>query len=113
MHGLPVKGWFAEPPKDAVKDELAKLQGTWKVVSVEAGGKDVLKDVKLGEITFKEGGAVEGLGPDITVKLDPTRKPKEIDLIRGKDGKPWMGIYALDGDTLKLSLALVEPGKGG
>jgi uncharacterized protein (TIGR03067 family) len=100
----------AEPPKDAVKEELAKLQGTWKVERVEAGGKEV-KDLKLGEITFKEGGGVEGLGPDITVKLDPTRKPKEIDLIRGKDGRPWMGIYSLDGDTLKLSLALVEAGK--
>jgi len=40
-----------------------------------------------------------------TYKLDPTRKPKEIDLIWAEfanKGKIQLAIYELDGDTLKI-----------
>jgi uncharacterized protein (TIGR03067 family) len=100
--GDPAKG-------DAAKAELDKLQGKWEVQSVEIAGK-VQKDAKGNTLTFK-GDKVEGLGADVTVKLMPAEKPKAIDLIRGSDKRPWMGVYQLDGDDLKLSMALVEVGK--
>jgi uncharacterized protein (TIGR03067 family) len=37
------------------------------------------------------------------MKLDPTKEPKEIDLVVGP-GKPILGIYKLDGDRLGLCL---------
>jgi uncharacterized protein (TIGR03067 family) len=42
-----------------------------------------------------------------TYKLDPTKSPKEIDVVRKIRGEnaTFKGIYALDGDKLKLSLA--------
>ena len=100
----------AQPPQpDAAKEDLKKLQGAWKVEKIEAGGME-LKDVKLGTLTFKDN-MIPEFGAEMSVKLDPSKKPKEIDLVRTKDGRPWYGVYDLDGDKLKLSLALVEPGK--
>jgi uncharacterized protein (TIGR03067 family) len=100
----------AQPPQsDAAKEDLKKLQGGWKVEKIEAGGME-LKDIKPAMLTFKDNTLVE-FGKEVTFKIDPSKKPKEIDLVLGKDGKVWMGVYDLDGDKLKLSLALVEPGK--
>lgn len=100
----------AQPPQaDAAKEDLKKLQGAWKVEKLEAGGMEI-KDAKLGTLTFKDNQIPE-FGTEMTVKLDPSKKPKEIDLVRTKDGRPWYGVYELDGDKLKLSLALVEQGK--
>ena len=42
-------------------------------------------------------------------KIDPTKKPREIDWFSDEKGKPDLtearGIYEIDADTLKLSLA--------
>jgi uncharacterized protein (TIGR03067 family) len=98
--------------QDPAKEELAKLQGTWQMLSVEAGGKE-MKGVKLETIAIK-GNKFTGLGgasDSLTIRLDPTRKPKEIDLIREKDERKWMGIYSLEGDDLKLCMALVAKGE--
>ena len=43
-----------------------------------------------------------------TFTLDPSRKPKGID-VTPEDGKPILGIYQIDGDTHKVCLA--EPGR--
>ena len=63
-------------------------------------------------VTFKpiKGNKLDGLGPEMTVKLASDQKPKAIDLIRDKDGRPWLGVYSLDGDELKLCMAMVEKG---
>jgi uncharacterized protein (TIGR03067 family) len=94
---------------DDAKKELAKLAGTWSAVSIERDGKampaDKLKSstltitgdkyvVKMGELM------IEGV-----YKLDPAQKPKAIDATRtnGDDkGKTLLGIYALEGDELKM-----------
>jgi uncharacterized protein (TIGR03067 family) len=36
-----------------------------------------------------------------TIKLDASKQPREIDLVIG-DGKPFLGIYKIEGDTLTL-----------
>ena len=98
----------ADAGEDA-KKELAKFEGTWRIVSLETEqgkiGEDAIKDFRLiiegDKFTAKEqSGEVRG-----TFKVDPTKKPKTIDITM-KDGpmkdKTMLGIYELDGDTYKL-----------
>ncbi len=64
------------------------------------------------EITYSTNPEVRGV-----FKLDPTTRPKTFDLdVVSKDGKvgdKWMGIYAIEGDTLKIctSLCFLPSGK--
>jgi uncharacterized protein (TIGR03067 family) len=107
----------ADPPKDEAKKVQKKLQGSWKAVSVERRGESKEDDedhclifdgakfsIKRGDQTMIQG----------TFKVDPSKKPKEIDMKITEDetgkhkGKTAQGIYALDGDTLKWCVA--EPG---
>ena len=94
---------------DDVKKELAKFEGTWKIVSLETEqnklGEDALKDFRL-KIEGDKFTAVENSGEvHGTFKVDPTKKPKTIDITM-KEGpmkdKTMLGIYELDGDTYKL-----------
>jgi uncharacterized protein (TIGR03067 family) len=100
--------------EDTVKKDQENLQGTWRVVVAEkdgekrdredlekvqvviAGDKLTIKDPRLGD---------EGM----VYQLDPRKKPKEIDLGDAKTKEVIRGIYALDGDELKVCFA--EPGK--
>ena len=96
-------------------DDKKDLDGKWVVVSVERDGKPwaAMKGairVNNGDkyiLTPKEGKAVPG-----TFKIDPTKKPKTIDMTPTEGNfkdKTLLGIYELDGDTLKICFA--EPGK--
>src|SRR5690242_12093673 len=73
-------------------EDQKKLQGTWELTSVAFGGKEIpggTKDKKVSvifagdKLTFKEGDKAE----EGTYKIDATKKPKHIDLTKGKDGK--------------------------
>jgi uncharacterized protein (TIGR03067 family) len=102
-------------PKDA-KAELERFTGTWRGVSVVRDGKQVPKEeaeairlVVMGEkYSLKEGAdEIEG-----THKLDPTKKPKEIDAVRTKGphkGETLRGLYELSEDTFIVCFA--APGK--
>jgi uncharacterized protein (TIGR03067 family) len=111
-------GFFvaAEPAKeDSAKMALAKLQGTWTVVSAAADGHsiDALKGKKFkidGEILSIVNPANDKEKTKITVKVDPAKSPAQIDwLPDDKNEPPMLGIYQLDGDTLKV---LLGGGKG-
>jgi uncharacterized protein (TIGR03067 family) len=87
------------------KSDKDKLQGTWLMVSGERAGKalppEFAKDAKVvfagDKLTLKNKDfMLEG-----TFKLDPGKKPKEIDV--DFNGKPGKGIYQLEGDTLKIA----------
>jgi uncharacterized protein (TIGR03067 family) len=91
------------------------LGGKWEIVSLERDGKadDALKGaIRVHEgdkytVTPKEGKAITG-----TFKLDAAAKPKTLDMMPGEGrykGKTLLGIYELEGDTLKVAFA--EPGK--
>ena len=111
--------------QEASKGDHDKIQGTWQVVSLESrdslktGQKipeDKLKELKV-VITKDKLVVRSGKEPksDLTYKinkLDPTKKPKWIDLaLVGKDGseKPTGAIYELDGDQLKLCIGDPSP----
>ena len=94
---------------DAVKKELAKLQGEWKMVSGVADGFPVPEDMlgsakrvcKGDELTVVIGGEVI---MKAKITIDPAKSPKTIDykVIEGPtQGKTHLGIYSLDGDTFK------------
>ena len=93
----------------AQKKDKAALQGKWKITSFETkGGKDANlegahmefdKDGK--NLTFTKGDETK----KGTFKLNPTAKPKEIDIMPGDENKTFVGIYQLDKDKLKLCLA--------
>jgi uncharacterized protein (TIGR03067 family) len=96
---------------DAMKDR-DKLQGTWVVKSRLAGGKEVPPAAKHDKLTFAgdrwiyTGVPVKEEG---TYKLDPTKKPKHIDVFE-KGGRVHKGIYALEGDSLKVGMPAKGPG---
>jgi uncharacterized protein (TIGR03067 family) len=101
------------PKDDAVKQDWRALQGSWTVVSIEVGGAKVPEE-KIGgrDAAFKDDQySIHDFR--LTVKIDPTRRPKTIDM-EGRDGNgrplSMTGIYGLDGDTLKICFA--KPGAG-
>jgi uncharacterized protein (TIGR03067 family) len=101
----------AEDPKDAVKKEYDKFEGTWRMESFLMDGKpSPIKDfadfkMTLKGETFTTDGA-EGKSSG-TYKVDPTKKPKTLDIVFSSGpngGVTMLGIYELDGDTYKVCL---------
>ena len=101
---------LAQAPAERLKREDEKLAGTWRVTGVHANGMILpsrqIPDLKL---TFKDGQFTARLGKEKpqqgSYKLDPSKKPKTIDLDRtsgpDKDRKQ-VGIYELTGNTLRI-----------
>jgi RNA polymerase sigma factor (sigma-70 family) len=104
----------------ASKEDRERLQGTWRVVElVEAGRKaqaDMIKDYrwdiegdgftmvgchadpeKLEPMRNAQGNVMQ-----FRFSLDAGKRPKSVDI--SVDGSPcWVGIYELDGETLRVS----------
>ena len=98
----------------AVKVELAKLEGTWQLVSGVNNGKQIPEDVvKMIRVVIKDGKHSVYFGNESAVKetpftLDPAKDPK-TSTDKLPDGREIKGIYKLDDDTLTSCVA--EPGK--
>jgi uncharacterized protein (TIGR03067 family) len=99
--------WAEE--NEAVKKDLAQLQGEWSMVSGSADGQPMpaqmltqMKRICKGdEITTTMAGQVFFKAK---IAIDPSKKPKTIDyeMTEGfTKGQKQLGIYELDGDTLK------------
>jgi uncharacterized protein (TIGR03067 family) len=94
--------------------DLAKFDGTWVTISIEANGKKI-PDEELkkapGRLTIKDGkwklkaSDIEQSG---TFTVDTSKKPKQID-IKPADGpnagQTIKAIYELEGDTMKVCYA--------
>jgi uncharacterized protein (TIGR03067 family) len=94
---------------DAVKKDVARLQGVWTMLELEANGRPALPGEMMSWILVVEGnqynpGSGE-LSLEYTFRIDPSLTPKAIDLIP-EDGperhKTIRGIYSLEGDTLTI-----------
>jgi uncharacterized protein (TIGR03067 family) len=95
------------PPGKAVRADLKKLQGRWKVVSAEAGGKKLAV----------QAGGIEGFdfdGQQVAVNtgkgfaiwglvLDPAKEPRAMDLVNA-DGRKIPLIYGFEGEQLRVAL---------
>jgi len=95
---------------EAIKKDVAQLQGEWSMVSGSADGSampDAMRETakrvcKGDETTVTVGGQ---LFMKAKFTIDPSRKPKTIDyqMIDGPTkGKKQLGIYELQGDTVKF-----------
>jgi hypothetical protein len=68
--------------KDTVQSALARLQGTWAVMSIKEG--QVVKFLFQGDkLTIKVREQVRWTG---VLKIDPTKNPKRLDIIRSIGG---------------------------
>ena len=105
------------PDDGAVTNDLARIQGTWTMVSGERDGQGF-----PAEYLSNSERVVKGDETTVTVRgqlfmkakftLDPFKNPKTIDYAINDGpyaGQKMFGIYELDGDKLKFCLA--TPGK--
>src|SRR5262249_7700440 len=92
----------------AVQKDLKKLKGTWTLVSGQVDGKPVSEEnVKKSKIT-RDGEKASLVTPHVsdkpikaTIKVDPTRTPKEMDFTRSEGpnaNTPILAIYEFDGE---------------
>lgn len=110
-------GLLMAADSDSVKKEMALLEGEWAMVSGEIdrqplpeqflkGARRVARD---GETTVTINGQ---LFMKARFKVDPDKKPRTIDYTMTggpSTGKTQLGIYDLDGDTVKFCFA--SPGQ--
>jgi uncharacterized protein (TIGR03067 family) len=117
-----VTGLFltTDPPKkdDPSPKDKEALQGAWRIVSSETGGRDHTEEAK-GHLLVFEGDTFalkkgDQVGLRGTFQLDPSKRPRAIDLTiteggrEGDKGKVLHGIYELGRGTLKWCTS--EPG---
>jgi len=109
-----VPGWGEE--KEAVKNDMAQLQGEWSMVSGSADGQSMpapivkrMKRVCKGdEVTTTIGGQIFFKA---RISIDPSKNPKTMDyqMTDGlTKGKEQLGIYEVEGDTFRSSFG--KPG---
>ena len=94
---------------DEAKTDQEAVQGKWRIVSFIFNGqpmaedtyKDLRLEIKGDKYLITEGGATASR----TFKLDPTKKPKAMDVTYDdgpNKGKTNHAIYALEGDILTI-----------
>jgi uncharacterized protein (TIGR03067 family) len=94
-------------------DDMKAAAGKWAVSKATLGGKDITKAFKGVELLLAADGAytltIGGETDKGTVKVDPAKTPKEMDIL-GKEGpnkgKTIKTIYKLDGDTMTVCYEL-------
>jgi uncharacterized protein (TIGR03067 family) len=104
----------AQPVPKAAKEEMAKLQGTWKVVAAQMAGKEILPRGIAQVVVKGDRMALRADGKEVkawSITVDPSRKPKAMDWIMGEEKAPLPAIYSLEGDDLRICFPLL-PTKG-
>jgi uncharacterized protein (TIGR03067 family) len=114
-HVLEVLKREKEAPKekaDGVEKEMAKLEGTWQLISAETDGEKLPQErarqirvvIGKGKHTVYVNDKIIAEG--VAFRIDPTKTPKEVEDTL-KDDKTIRGIYELEGDTLRSCVAQV------
>jgi uncharacterized protein (TIGR03067 family) len=102
---------------DEAKEELAKLQGTWQLISAETDGtkapdervKKIQVIISGNRHSVRFGDQV--IAHDVSFEIDTSTSPKAVTdtLNEGPDkGKQIRGIYKLEGDVLTSCVAAVD-----
>jgi uncharacterized protein (TIGR03067 family) len=101
------------------KEDKDAIQGVWSIVAWEWNGEPAfeMEQLKRYKLVFTrdhfyrrtDSTDTFSLALKATYKLEPTKKPKAIDVTylegRPDQGKTYPGIYALEGDDLRLCYA--------
>ena len=91
-----------------------ELEGTWKVVAWEQDGKavDVADRYKKVVISGDKYQCYRGdaMAAFFILKLDGSKNPKHVDFTHPDDKEPFLGIYAREGNVLKLCWDGGRPG---
>ena len=104
-----LRGWFHR------QSDSERIQGKWKIVSIVESGQ-ALPESKLGYCIFEgemmlildpNGKATVGSLP-VAYRLDEDHKPGWFDTDRGL-GEWNLGIYELNGDTLRICSSWERP----
>jgi uncharacterized protein (TIGR03067 family) len=93
--------------KDAARKDQDQLQGDWALASGERDGQPFPEDAvkALGRtcagdrVSVRHGDQIISQGP---FTLDPSAKPRAIDIELEGIAQPVRGIYELEGDTFKV-----------
>jgi len=105
---------LAQQPAGDVK----LLEGKWMVVSAELSGEALPKEATksmLLTLTGEKYQFTDGKSNDQgTVKIDATKKPKEMDITGAEGpnkGKTFLAIYDIQGDTFRVCYDLTGKGR--
>jgi uncharacterized protein (TIGR03067 family) len=97
----------------STSDDLEKLQGTWILLSLEVEGAKLPDAMLSGSKIIIKGENFKSISAGVAyegkIKIDLNAKPKTIDLIftdGPEKGRTSLGIYELDGDSLRICLSL-------
>jgi RNA polymerase sigma factor (sigma-70 family) len=117
LTGLPLAAGYtvigaANGRAQDAKTDNEKLQGMWELISAQSGGKEAegrdAEQMKMLKFSIKGDKLIAKTEAGYT--LDPSKKPKEIDLLVAdgpeQERGTWKGIYELMGDELTLCMAL-------
>lgn len=98
---------------DKVKQEIAKLQGTWTIATLEVEGNKLPEQLLKGAKIEVKGDSFVSTMPGAvykgTIKIDATASPRTLDLIftdGPEKGNTSLAIYEVDGDNWKMCLTL-------
>ena len=106
---------FAQPAgDDKAKKDLERVQGIWEMHALEINGKEVPPQRRDGTILIIKGSDYKTKVkdkelPGFQLKLDPSKNPKEVDMIQKQpDGteKVIKGIYTFENDHFKMCRGL-------
>ena len=105
--------------EDDAKADLAKLDGSWEIVAIEAGGMkmDARKGapekavVREGKATFFTDGKEIPTFKDMRLDLDPKKTPRSVDLVRNEKEKSPC-IYEIKGGRMGKSPCPWVPKEG-
>jgi len=99
----------------AAKQDVGALQGAWRGVGGEYSRERIApQEADMIRLVFKDETLTMDIGKEVlksTYKLDPSKKPKAIDLtsVDGKTkGRTYLGIYERHGDSLKICFSEFE-----
>ncbi len=105
-------GWSAQgnqPGEVQTKGDIARLQGAWKIVSLEMEGRAMAAGMLAGARMAIQGDHFTSTGMGATyegtIEVDASKTPRTFNLkfsAGPEKGNASLGIYELDGDTWRI-----------
>lgn len=104
-----------EPPGQVSGAGSGDLEGAWNVVSWEMDGQAVEVASRYDKVVIEHDKYVAVRGDEAVglffLKLDGSKQPKQVNLLFPQENEPFLGIFAREGDTLKLCWDGTRPGR--